>query len=269
MREPGFYPNIPEAEYHADRDSLSVSGAKVLLQAPALFRHRQDNPEHKDVFDFGSAAHALVLGVGAEVVEVDADSWRTKAAGEARDAARAQGKTPLLAKDAAKVRDMADALSGHAGAMSLLSGGQPEVSAYAVDEWTGVMRRCRYDYLRDDVAVDYKSAADISPGGFQRACLNYGYAMQAAWYLDVATDLGQPLSDFGFIAQAKEAPYLVEVYRLDDDFLALGRARNLAALERFRDCRDSGKWPGYTGRDFTTLTAPKWARNDDLQEMTA
>ena len=43
----GFHEAIPEAEYHADRDSLSVSGAKTLLKAPAIFRHQQDHPVHK------------------------------------------------------------------------------------------------------------------------------------------------------------------------------------------------------------------------------
>jgi hypothetical protein len=31
---PGFYDDIPEGEYHADRESLSISGAKVLLRSP-------------------------------------------------------------------------------------------------------------------------------------------------------------------------------------------------------------------------------------------
>ncbi len=41
-------PRLPlrraRADYHADRKSLSVSGAKVLLKAPALFRWQHDNP---------------------------------------------------------------------------------------------------------------------------------------------------------------------------------------------------------------------------------
>jgi hypothetical protein len=92
----GFHDDIPEAEYHAHQGSLSVSGAKVLLKAPALFKWQQDHPVHKDVFDFGSAAHALVLGVGAPLHVVHADSWRTKAAQEERDKARAEGSIPLL-----------------------------------------------------------------------------------------------------------------------------------------------------------------------------
>ncbi len=73
---PGVY-DIPEGAYFAD-PALSCSGAKLLLppSCPALFRYRQDHPEHKDVFDFGSAAHKMVLGAGPPIALVDAPDWR-------------------------------------------------------------------------------------------------------------------------------------------------------------------------------------------------
>ena len=259
MRAPGFHPDVPEGDYHADRASVSVSGLKLILKAPALYRWRLDHPEHKDVFDFGTAAHAKVLGVGAEVVVVDADTWQTKAAKEARETARAEGKVALLAKDAKRVDEMADVLSSHTTAMRLLSDGRPEVSAYAPDEPTGLLRRCRFDWLGAGILTDYKSCADASPDGFANAVARYGYDMQAAYYLDIARDLGHPAEAFAFIAQEKEAPYLVEVYDLDAEFLARGRRRYRAGLERLRDCLATDMWPGHSGRDFTTLTAPRWA----------
>lgn len=263
MTTPGFHDNVPEADYHADRNSLSVSGAKTLLKAPALYKHQLDNPVRRDVFDFGSAAHALVLGVGDPIAVIDAPTWQTKAAKEAREAARANGETPLLVADYERVQEMADALASHTFAMSLLSGGKPEVSAYAVDEPTGVMRRCRFDYLRPGIGVDYKSTADASPDGFARSVVNFGYDMQAAWYTDLADDLGHTLDAFAFVAQEKTAPYIVEVYELPLDLIVRGRTRNYRALERFRDCTETGIWPGYTGRDFTTLPAPRWALRED------
>ena len=262
-RPVGLHDDVPEAEYHADRNSLSVTGAKLLLKSPAKFRYRLDHPEHKDVFDFGTAAHALVLSVGAPLAVVDADSWRGKAAQEARAEARERGETPILAADYRRVQAMADALSEHEFAMTLLSGGRPEVSAYALDEETGVMRRGRFDYLKERVASDYKSAADVSPDGFARSVVNFGYDMQAAWYSDLADACGHPLDAFAFVAQEKEAPYSVEVYDLPPELLQRGRDRNRRALERYRDCTQSGIWPGYTGQPFTTLPAPRWALRED------
>ena len=226
------------------------------------------------MFDFGTAAHRKVLGVGAEVVEVRvevetkrdgvkqtilADSWAFKAASDERDRLRAEGKVALLPADCRKVEAMADVLSTHTTAMRLLSKGQPEVSAYATDEPTGLLRRCRFDWLGEGILTDYKSCADASPSGFGNAVARYGYDLQAAYYLDIARDLGHPAKAFAFIAQEKEPPYLVEVYDLDEDFLARGRRRYREGLERLRDCLATDLWPGYTGRDFTTLPAPRWA----------
>lgn len=256
----GFHDDIPEQDYHADRESLSVSGAKVLLKAPALFKWQQDHPVHKPVFDYGSAAHALVLGVGAPIHVVDADSWRTKAAQAERDEARARGETPLLTADYQKVQDMADALSSHTLAMQLLSDGTPEVSAYAVDPATGVLRRGRFDWLGRTILSDYKTSQSVEPFELRRIAVNFGYDMQGSWYLDLARDLGHPAAAFALIFQMKEPPYLITVADMDDELLERGRARNRVALERFRDCTEAGVWPAFVAdTEFATLTCPAWA----------
>ena len=54
---------VDETTYHADRGSLSSTGARKLLECPARFRHEQlSPPPAKGVFDFGKLAHKLVLG---------------------------------------------------------------------------------------------------------------------------------------------------------------------------------------------------------------
>jgi hypothetical protein len=254
MRAPGFYDDISEADYHADRDSLSVSGAKVLLKAPALFRWQQDHPVRKDVFDFGTAAHRLVLGVGCDLIVFEYDAEKIKSpksttAWKDRQAeVRQAGNVLLLPEEHAAVVAMADTLSSHTLAMRLLSEGRPEVSAYAIDEATGVMRRGRFDWLGPNVLTDYKTAASVDPrdlAGRYGAVKKWGYDMQAAWYTDLARDLGHPASAFAFIFQAKEPPYPVVVAYLRDDDLWDARQRNREALERFRDCTESGLWPGF------------------------
>lgn len=260
----GIWGNVDEVAYHADRGSLSVSGAKLLLRAPKLFRYRQDHPEHKDVFDFGSAAHRLVLGVGPEIKVIEADDWRTKTAREARDEARAHGAIPLLAKDHRKVQAMADELSTHTLAMRLLSEGQPEVSAYSVDEQTGVVRRGRCDWLTESIITDFKTARSAEPNEFVRSAINYGYHMQQAWYLDLFTSLGHSAEAFAFIVQEQEPPHLVTVVELPAELVEVGRARNQRALERFRDCTQSGIWPGYIPDDtFARPDSPAWALRED------
>ena len=106
---PGLYALSREA-YHGSpivEPSLSSSGAVTLVQeCPAVFWTNSPLnpdfvPEQKFEFDIGSAAHLIILEPaqwGSQVVEIDADNYKTKAAQEARDAAYAAGKTPLLPK---------------------------------------------------------------------------------------------------------------------------------------------------------------------------
>jgi hypothetical protein len=255
---PGFVHDLDEATYHADRNSLSVSGAKLLMRSPALFRHQQDHPVHKDVFDFGSAAHALVLGVGPKLVVHEYDVEKVKSpkstnAWKAEQAeARETGDILLLPDEHAVVIAMADQLSSHTLAMRLLSDGEPEVSAYALDEETGVMRRGRFDWLGAAVLTDYKTCVSANPrdlAGRYGVVRKWGYDAQAAWYTDLARDLGHPAAAFAFIFQEKTEPYQVTVAYVDDADLYDARQHNRAALERFRDCTESGLWPAYLPSD--------------------
>lgn len=258
---PGFYSDITEEDYHAHRGSLSVSGAKTLLKAPALFRYQLEHPPYRAVWEFGSAVHALVLGRGMECIYVTPfDDWKTKTAQTERQIARDERLSPVTPAEWVIACEMRDALFTHTLAAELLSQGEPEVSAYAVDAPTGVLRRGRFDWLHPQVVVDYKTAASGEPGAFAGSAARVGYHMQAAWYLDLARDLGHPAEAFAFVVQEKEPPYLTTVVELDDDAIALGRARNRAALERFRDCTEAGVWPGYVAdTEIARVSLPRWA----------
>ena len=267
---PGVH-DIPEADYFGATEALSCSGAKLLLppSCPAMFRYRQENPEYKDVFDFGSAAHKFVLGAGPEIVIINADDWKTKAAREERDAARAEGKTPLLPADARKVTGMATAIWQHPLASALLNpdrGGHPERSLFWTDEETGIPRRCRVDWLPEPgrgrfIVTDYKSCSSADPAAIAKAVANYGYHQQDAWYLDGVRALLDEDPAFVFVFQEKTEPYLVTVVQLDEDARAAGRARNRQAIERFRDCTEAGIWPGYA-EDIIPISLPLWALRD-------
>jgi hypothetical protein len=263
---------VPPADYHAGslaRSTLSSTGARKLLppSCPALYHHELRNPAPpNDVFDFGHAAHRLVLGAGADLARVDADDWRTKAAKEAAAEARANGLTPLLRADHERVVDMAAALRTHPIASALFSDGLPEQTLIWQDDATGVWCRAMLDWLphrrpgRRLLIADYKTTASAAPAALARSVANYGYHQQAAFYLDGVRALG--LDDdpaFVFVAQEKNPPYLVTTFDLDADALQVGAERNRLALEIFRDCTETGLWPGYTN-DVVQISLPPWAR---------
>ncbi len=279
ITEPGVY-DLPEEIYHADpvpAGSLSSSGARRLLppSCPARFRYEQQHGRPaKAEFDFGHAAHRLALGTGPELVVVDAADWRTKAAREARDAARAAGQMPLLAHEMEQVEAMAAALAEHPAAAALFGdGGAPEQSLFWVDDRSGIWRRARLDWFpvqrgRRLIVPDYKTARSADLDAIQRAAWSFGWAQQAAWYLDGVTALGlagDAKPAFLFVVQEKDAPYLVTVVELDPVALDIGRELNRRAIEIYKRCSREGRWPAYSdGVELVSL--PGWVENRYAEE---
>jgi hypothetical protein len=273
ITSPGVYDGMDADVYHADpvpQGSLSSSGARKLLDTcPAIYRHEADHPEeetHKRVFDFGHAAHQMVLGAGPDLVVYDAKEWRTNEAKEFKAAAYAAGAVPLLTKEHVQVTAMAAALRADPVCAALLDPeyGVAEQSLFWVDDRHGVWRRVRFDWMstrpgRRPMIVDYKSAASVDRRFIQRAVHNHGYHQQHPYYLDGVTALGLAEdAAFVFLFQMKAPPYLVHLVQLKPEAVRLGRERNAVALETFRDCQQSGVWPGYA-TDVTEIGLPGYA----------
>ena len=278
---PGVYDGMPEEIYHGDPvpvGSLSSSGArKLLTQPPARFRYEQKNPPAPtEAMERGTAAHKLVLGVGAEIVLVNAKDWRTKAAQQQRDEARERGAIPLLPPDYERVHAMAAALRADPLASALFDrerGGLPEQSLFWFDGTFGIWRRARLDWLPDAgarerlVVPDYKTTADASQAGVRKSVIQYGYHQQGDWYTAAAQALLHPDPAFLLVFQETVPPYLVRVVQMDGDLLRAGRERNAEAMEIYRDCSQSGIWPGYgDGIDYVKFESlPVWMQNKALE----
>jgi len=256
--EAGFHHDLDEELYHSDANSLSSTGAKTILKSPALFRYQQDHPEHKDAYDVGTAFHTKTLGVGPEIAVWDGPSFYSKAGREFQAAARAEGKTPITAADDAHTTGMAQEVHNSAVAARWLSG-DPEVSAFAPDALTGVMRRGRFDILGGTFLADLKSTKDASPEAFSKSAAQFRYHQQAAWYLDIASHLGHPALGMAFIVVEKTPPYFLSVIELDEEAIELGRSLNARALDIYARCLETGTWPGYTPGGYATVSLPRWA----------
>lgn len=268
----GIYTDIPELVYHADRGSLSSSGARKLLDCPAIFHHEQEQPPTpKPQFDFGHVAHGLVLGVGLDVVPVDAPDWKTKAAQEERKQAHAEGKVPLLVDDVAKAELMAQRVLEHETAAALLAVGDPEISGYWHDDVAPVRLRFRTDWLHPGrsriIAVDYKTSTSANPGKFAKSCADFGYHQQAAWYIDGLAETGAGEdSAFLFIVQSKEPPHLVTVVELDPDDIDRGRRLNRRAINLYADCIADDQWPDY-GQGIHQISLPGYSRYQEEAQL--
>lgn len=264
LREPfaGIVPVLDEVSYHA-HPALSSTGARQILDSPARFHYSQTHPQaHKDAFDLGSAVHSAVLGVGYGVEVLEFDNWRSKAAQEARDGARAAGLIPMLKQDMQPVLDMKEAVLSHPTARALFEqDGIAEASVFATDPVTGVELRARFDFLAP-VCVDLKTTGKAaSASDFAKSAASFGYDVQEAHYLDTLQLVEGSRRDMVFVVVETAAPHLVAVHQLNHLFADMGQVKAKRAREIFAECTASGIWPGYPP-EINLLMPPVWATYD-------
>lgn len=290
----GLHIGIPDAEYHADPApvSLSSSVAKLLLtRSPrhAYTAHPRLNPDWKPddeataEQDMGHALHRMILEGADEgdgtIVVVDADSWRTKAAQEARDAARAAGAAPLLRgkyeaahEITCAVRDQLE-LSELAG---VLDDGEAEVTGV----WTerdgfgrDVRCRLRADWLTRDkkIALDLKTTStNAHPDVFARQIVQMGYGFQSAWYTRGLRAVGGVDPQLIFVVVEVSPPYALSLISLPPGWIEMERRRCSKAMNVWSECLRTGVWPSYP-RQICWPELPAWAEaqytEHELREM--
>ena len=267
-------------DYRADKDGPSLSSgiAHILISRSALHAwhaHPRLNPNYRESeseeFDYGTAAHSLLLERDeSRIVPIDANDWRTKAAKEARDAARAEGKTPMLARQLARVREMVSAARAAIASSELagvLDGAEIEKSI-RWQEGKIVKCKARPDAVNRDmqIIVDYKTTGCAEPDAFMRGGLAYGYDVQEAFYRRGMRALGMNYN-FVFLAQEKEPPYACSLVALDPAMQDMADRKVDFAIASWEACLKRNQWNGYANR-IAYIAPPAWyaAQNEILSD---
>lgn len=261
----GIFPKIKESSYHA-LPRLSSSGMKMIIEdCPAAFRYAADHPERDDPSrdtEIGTAAHLLLLEPQSpRLVLIDAEDYRTKVAKELRSDAYADGRSPILAPDMEKAKEMVTAF--YRQAAPLPSDIAAEVSYLWTDPETGTALKARPDGATGGMLIDYKTTANAHPEAFARRVVDNGHHIQAAHYLAGHRVLTGRDADWLWIVQSTKPPFLVSVHRPTQGTLQAGYEKVRAAIAIYNACRDSGKWPGYeapTPDGVWSLDLPVWAK---------
>jgi hypothetical protein len=114
--------------------------------------------------------------------------------------------------------------------------------------------------------VDLKITKDARELAFGRQVVNFDYHGAAAWYLDGLNALSPGERRFAWVVVESEEPHGVKVYEPSDDALDQGRRQNAAALAIYRECLQTGEWPGYMD-GVHPLELPRWARGKESTEL--
>ena len=145
----------------------------------------------------------------------------------------------------------------------LLAAGEAEQSAFWNDPATGLLCKCRPDWvhpLADDrvILMDVKTTTDADPKAFAKTVWQYGYHRQAAWYSNgYERATGKQVAAFVFAVVTNAYPFLAAACVLDEQFQTLGADDCRELLDEYAACKRSGYWPGFTG--MNVVTAPAWA----------
>lgn len=248
--------------------ALSAGGAWILSEmCPALYWAQSPlNPaplarKNRAEFDIGTAAHLAMLEpleYGSRVLHVPFETYHKAEAREIRDAAYAEGKTPLKPSEVATVDGVREAVQKRPDVARLFTGGAAEVTH--LFEMDGVRCKARPDYLSNDLILDLKTVSSAHPRAAGMAAMRDGWHLRAPWYREaVRAAAGPGERPYLFVCVEKQPPHLIEVYQLDARAIAWGEQIMRRALTLFKRCMAAGEWPGYCGEIPVTLPLPTWA----------
>lgn len=273
---------MSEEMYHSDKIgeeiTLSNSIAKIIIQQSpqhAWYAHPRLNPRHQSVdsdrFDLGTACHSLLLEQSdAKIVYIDHDDYRTNAAKETRDMARAKGLTPILRKYEKSMLEMvskAHEKIKNSELAGIFQNGNPEQTLVWQDgdAWC----RARLDWLLADnkVILDYKTTDSADPETCIRKIASMGYDMQASFYKrGLVACGGSEDAVFVFLFQEITAPYACCLVGLSEMFIEIANEKVEQAISIWDMCMKTGKWPSYPDQ-ITLAEPPAWALTQYLNMM--
>lgn len=262
----GIHPNLHRREYERI-ERVNFSTLKWMARSPAHYRSVLTTPaKDTDAKKLGRVAHLAAFEperFNSAIAVWDGGTRRGK--DWDKFCSQHEGKELLTLNEYDKCRAIQRAVRANVDAMGYVTGGHGEVAVL----WTQVIGdganrysfdcKGRLDFDGAQAITDLKTTKDASPSGFARQVVGLGYDAQAAWYSDgyeIATGERKP---YVIVAVENYEPYVVQVYRLPESVLAVGRAKYRAWLERLAWCRENSQWPGYSDVGALDLALPAWA----------
>lgn len=243
-----------------DIPAVNKSTLWEMRKSPLHYWHLMHDTPREDTaaMKFGRAAHKRMLQpstfANEYVVAPDVDR-RTKEGKQIWADLAATGKEIISNADMDKIMAMEKEFKAVKYLFLWDEEYQAEKALTWTDNETGVECKGRLDVVMPDIIIDYKTTSNAATDAFMREALRYGYDLQAAMYMEAARANGYNPKSFVFIAQEKDAPYLINILYASDAFLDRGTWIMRDLLTKYKECRDADKWPGY---GINELILPEW-----------
>lgn len=175
------------------------------------------------------------------------------------DAHKAAGKRTVITQEqydnAARLRD---AMFENKAVKQLIGNGASEAPVTWYREDGPLMCKCKLDYLRTGLLIEYKTSDSAHPDDVAKTMVNFGYHRQMAWEMDAATTLyGEKPRGAIIIFQDKALPEAIGIYALNAHDLAVGAAENTAAYQAICERMKTKNWQAFPER-IVPISLPRW-----------
>lgn len=254
-------------DYFAAPGISSTDLKQWASKTPRDWRYWKDHPvEETEAMKLGSAIHCAVLE--ADQYDKRFTCYGGRRSGAAYDEFCAENPNrTILSKSSQEVVDAAtDYLYSKDRLHKVIQGGESEVS-YFHRHLDGRVRKARADWigtLNDSpIIIDLKTTYSLEDRHLSKTVANMRYALQGAYYLDVASACEpREVNAFAILWVRTTMPVDFRLCVLHPDAIEYGRKQYTAAWEELTGCLDRNEFPGYSIEPFF-LELPKWAMTDD------
>lgn len=213
--------------------------------------------QHRWIFEPGTVTTSIVPEkYPAAKGETKDWSWNANYCKDWRTDEEEAGKVVVTSDELAKLKAINASVHSNPRARKLLASGKSEQSLFQEDSH-GTLRKIRIDWLPEKASciVDLKTTVSAHPDEWVKQAVNLGFHRRAYYYPSTLKLAGDERKDFVFLVVEKEPPFICAVYTMENMLLEAGRMEVLRDLAVYRECVETGVWPGYSDQ---VLSAPPW-----------
>ncbi len=261
--------------------STLVAGQKSMLR----LKRAIDGgfPEESNAMRLGTGIHALLLEpsefesrfvvmpdyhLDTDNVTGKGEQSQSKATSHYKQKAKEfyaanKGKSIIARHEYDQALYCIESLTSRKYIRELLDGANTEVTLEG--EIAGVPFKGRVDALKPSVIIDLKTTADVEPRVFGSRFFKLGYDFKLSIYRELVRQSTEGLREVKVIAQEPGGDFDNVVHTVPSEVLDAAFSRVLHTVHRYKQCVESGVWPGVDGgEDEIDLHVPDYVLHQDL-----